>query len=624
MRSDGRRAVAALTPDARQVTVALMAAIELELETHRARPTHGELTLQSIAAAVIVAAIMGAAYPYMVLKLGFGPNVSIVSAFLGYLILSVIARKSYDRFQNNIVQTAGTSAASTAFMCGILATFEILRADKTAHFTVNPTPLQTFLWLTCASLLGVVLSAPMRRHFIVDQKLPFPDGMAAAETLLVLDPPRDGPPEQRNIARNAAMVMGACLLVSGLLMLVRSDSNLLNLIPGGWDTGALTLGAAGAGFTVAAMGVGVGYSLLSVGSGMIIGLRICAWMMLGCLLGWILTPLLLIQNHILPDHPPRSQVLQWVLWPGLGMMVAGGMTTLVLRWRTLVRAFAGLADASGEDAPLSWIAGGAILLSIALCVIQKLYFGLPVWISVVSILLSIPLMLVGLRALGETNWGPIGALSNLTQALFAGLAPGSLVANVVPSGTTGTVASTSEGLMQDYRAGYIIGSTPRSMFIAQIIGAPIGAAALAFTYPLLVKAYGLIGDHAQLAAPGSRRTAAFAQLLAAGIDKLPPSALWAGVVASLLGCVFAAMEQSERLKRWTPSPVALSLGLLLPFSSISTMFVGAAVGAIWLARHPASAARCMIAVASGFIAGEAMVAVIAPLLIAMGIGSASH
>jgi len=601
-----------------------MAAIELELEAHRARPAHGELTLQSVAAAVVVAAIMGAAYPYMVLKLGFGPNVSIVSAFFGYLILSVIARKSYDRFQNNIVQTAGTSAAQTAFMCGILATFEILRADKTAHFTANPTQLQTFLWLTTASLLGVVLSAPMRRHFIVDQKLPFPDGMAAAETLLVLDPPRDAPPAQRGVARKAAMVMGVCLLASGSLMLMRDDSNLLSLIPGGWDTGALTLGAVGGAFTVAAMGVGVGYSLLSLGTGMIVGLRINAWMLLGCLTGWILTPLLLIQNHILPDHPPRSQVLQWVLWPGLGMMVAGGMTTLALRWRMLARAFAGLRDASGEDAPLSWIAGGAILLSGALCVEQGLFFGLPFWMSAVAILLSIPLMLVGLRALGETNWGPIGALSNLMQALFAGIAPGSLVANVVPAGTAGTIAVTSEGLMQDYRAGYIIGSSPRSMFIAQLIGAPIGAAALAFTYPLLVKTYGLIGDHAQLAAPGARRTAAFAQLLAAGVDKLPPSALWAGLAAAALGCVFAVMEQNERVSRWTPSPVALSLGLLLPFSSISTMFVGAVVGAIWMARHPASAARYLIAVASGFIAGEALVAVIAPVLIALGIGGASH
>jgi uncharacterized oligopeptide transporter (OPT) family protein len=509
-------------------------------------------------------------------------------------------------------------------MCGILATFEILRADKTAHFTLNPTPLQTFLWLTCASLLGVVLSAPMRRHFIVDQKLPFPDGMAAAETLLVLDPPRDAPAEQRNIARNAAMVMGLCLLASAALMLVREDSNLLNLVPAGWDPGALTLGAAGAAFSLTAMSVGVGYSLLSLGSGMIVGLRINAWMMLGCLLGWILAPLLLVQSHILPDHPTRSQVLQWVLWPGLGMMVAGGITTLVLRWRMLARVFAGLTDASGEDAPLSWIAGGAIVLAVALCVIQKLFFCLPFWMSGVAILLSVPLMLVGLRALGETNWGPIGALSNMMQALFAGIAPGSLVANVVPSGVAGTVAVTSEGLMQDYRTGYIIGSSPRAMFIAQIIGAPIGAAALAFTYPLLVKTYGLIGDHAQLAAPGARRSAAFAQLLVAGVDKLPPSALWAGLAAAALGCVFAAMEQSERVRRWTPSPVALSLGLLLPFSSISTMFLGAVIAAVWLARHPASAARYLIAVASGFIAGEAMLAVIAPALIALGVGSAAH
>jgi uncharacterized oligopeptide transporter (OPT) family protein len=600
-----------------------MAAIELELEAHRARPAHGELTLASLAAAAVVAAIMGAAYPYMVLKLGFGPNVSIVSAFFGYLILSavsVFARGSYDRFQNNIVQTCGTSAAQTAFMCGILATFEILRADKTAHFTLNPTPLQTFLWLTCASLLGVVLSAPMRRHFVVDQKLPFPDGMAAAETLLVLDPPRDAPQAERSVARKAATVMLLCLVASALLMLVRDDSNLLAIVPAGWDTGTLTLGGARGVFVVAAMGVGVGYSLLSLGTGMIVGFRINAWMVVGCVIGWIATPWLLIQSGVLHDHPTRSQVLAWVLWPGLGMLVAGGMTTLGMRWRTLMRAFASLTEVSGEDAPLAWIVGGVVVLAVLLCACQKLFFGMPVWLSAASILLSVPLMLVGLRALGETNWGPIGSLSNLTQAIFAGLAPGSIAGNLLPAATTGTVAVTSEGLMQDYRAGHIIGSTPRSMFIAQLLGAPIGAAALAFTYPLLVKTYGLIGDHAQLAAPGSRRTAALAQLLASGIDKLPPTALWAGLAASVLGALFAALEQVPSVKRWVPSPVALSLGLLLPFSSISTMFLGAVVGAIWMARHPASAGRYLIAVASGFIAGEAMLAVVAPALIAAGIG----
>lgn len=48
------------------------------------------------------------------------------------------------------------------------------------------------------------------------------------------------------------------------------------------------------------------------------------------------------------------------------------------------------------------------------------------------------------------------------------------------------------------------------------------------------------------------------------------------------------------------------------------------IGAVWMARNPASAARYLIAVASGFIAGEAMLAVVAPLLIAVGVGHGSH
>ena len=126
-----------------------------------------ELTVQSIFAAILVAAFMGISYPYMVLKIGFGPNVSIVAAFFGFIILSLIARKSYDRWQNNIVQTAGTSAAQTAFMCIVLASFDMLRASKAVTFALNPTPMQTFVWLTALSGLGILLSVPMRKHFVV-------------------------------------------------------------------------------------------------------------------------------------------------------------------------------------------------------------------------------------------------------------------------------------------------------------------------------------------------------------------------------------------------------------------------------------------------------------------------
>ena len=588
------------------------------------RPRGGELTPQALFAALIVAAIMGASYPYMVLKLGFGPNVSIVSAFFGFVILSLIARRRYDRWQNNIVQTAGTSAAQTAFMCGVLGTFDMLRYDKIVPFTLDPTPLQVFVWLTCASLLGVLLAVPMRRHFVVDEKLPYPDGTAAAETLLVLDPPRDLPkddPRWLN-ARRAAIVLGLALAASGVVMLVRKDARIFDLIPEGWDPGALTLGAAGASFVVAAMGVGASYSLLSIGTGMLVGFRVNFWMLIGGVLGWIVFPLWLTGAHILPDHPTRTKVLYWVMWPGIGMIMAGGLAALFLRWRLLLEAFRGLRQAGGgsEEFPIAWVAIGAALLATALCVIQYVVLGLPIWLSALAIVLSVPLMLVGLRALGETNWGPIGALSNLMQALFALVAPGNVLANMMGNGTTGTIAVTSEGLIQDYKAGYLIGSTPRSMTIAQLLAAPIGAAALAWTYPALVKTYGLIGEHAQLAAPGSRRTAGFAELLAGGVGKLPQSALWAMLIFAVLGVLFAIAEQRPGWKRWAPSPTGLSLGILLPFSAIASLFVGGSLGAMWQRARPRSAATYLIPLASGLIAGEAMVAVIVPVLLALGLG----
>ncbi len=86
---------------------------------------------------------------------------------------------------------------------------------------------------------------------------------------------------------------------------------------------------------------------------------------------------------------------------------------------------------------------------------------MPIWITVLAILLSLPLMLVGLRVLGETNWGPVSAMSNMMQGMFGVIAPGNIAANMVASGTTGTIAVESEALMQDYKAGYMIGSSPK-------------------------------------------------------------------------------------------------------------------------------------------------------------------
>src|SRR5258706_7920732 len=91
-------------------------------------PDAKEFTVRSVLVAVVVAAVIGGSYPYIVLKLGFGPNISVVSAFFGYLALG-IAFKNFNRWENNIVQTAGTSAGQTAFLCVLMAAFDLLRMD---------------------------------------------------------------------------------------------------------------------------------------------------------------------------------------------------------------------------------------------------------------------------------------------------------------------------------------------------------------------------------------------------------------------------------------------------------------------------------------------------------------
>ena len=60
--------------------------------------------------------------------------------------------------------------------------------------------------------------------------------------------------------------------------------------------------------------------------------------------------------------------------------------------------------------------------------------------------------------------------------------------------------------------------------------------------------------------------------------------------------------------------------MLLPFAAVATLFVGGVGGAIWQKVRPKSAASYLIPLASGFIAGEAMIAVIVPVLLAFHIG----
>lgn len=561
-----------------------------------------EFSWRAVACGMVVAVLMGASYPYIVLKLGFGPNISIVSAFLGYIAIAVVCRaKNYNRWENNIVQTAGTSAGQTAFMCVLLAAFDLLNKETELGFHFDISPLQSSLWLTVAGVMGVLAAVPFRRYYIEEEKLTFPDGVAVAETLVILD-------SDHSHAKGAARTMMAGGLVSAVIAWFQTGFP--KVLPESWFFGEFGQ----------KLKMGLGWSLLSLGSGMIVGIRVGLSMGLGMLISWVYFPQFLFDHGIITEVSYKV-VTRWVMWPATGLLVSSGLTALVVHWRSLSRSFKVLTGKrSGpvsDEFPLRWVIIGFLTCAALLCAIQKFNLNIPVWLTILSILFSLPMMLVGLRVLGETNWGPISAMSNMMQAVFAVISPGNVPVNMISSGTTGTIAVESEAIMQDYKAAHLIGSNNRLLTYAQLLAVPVGAVTVSYFYAILRNQYGIGGDGG-LSAPIAVKWAGFAVLLTKGLSALPEGCLTALWVSVVVGIVLTAFD-ATRFKKYMPSPTGVGIGMLVPGVAISMMVLGSILEYVWRKMSPHGAKRHLVPLASGFIAGEALVAVIIPILVLLGL-----
>src|SRR5512138_2363624 len=340
-----------------------------------------ELTGRAILIAVAVAALMGAAEPAVVLKIGYGPNMSVVSAFLGFIAISLIGLATGTRgtrFENNLVQTAGTAAGSgVGFMAVVLAAIDML--NQRGVMSLHLSTLQIFSWLAPAGTLGVLLAVPLRKHYIDHENLTFADGTAAGETLLVLDQgPREAGP------RVAALAFGGVL--SAAITLLRDG---FKVVREAFVFGFLSPHAE-------ALRLGSEVGVLSLGAGLLIGARVTISTGLGMVLAWVIAPEPLFARGLVPALTFNAVLQRWIMWPATGLMVAGGLTALALNWKVIAKTFQGLSGkgaADGGDFPMRWVVWGVIACTIVLAVVQRISLGFPIWLTLVSIGLSVVLML---------------------------------------------------------------------------------------------------------------------------------------------------------------------------------------------------------------------------------------
>jgi len=409
-------------------------------------------------------------------------------------------------------------------------------------------------------------------------------------------------------------------------------------------------------------GVGFEWSLLNIGTGMLVGINVGLSMLLGTIVVWVFSPMVMeragmfiIQNSVAAQYWPQVQALMnvpkldaaqtqllnqhgglmaeylsgdhfpivmlWFMWPATSLMIFSALTAVILKWRSIVSMFHELRapKAIGHeraDVSIKTILIMCALLAVLLAWVQNLNFGMPYWQTIAAVIAGAPLILVGVRVLGETNNGPVSLMANTLQAIFRAFSP-AIGHNLVAAGMSGNINSQGEGLMQVFKTGKMVGSTPRVLTWVQFWAVPIGAASVAVMYPILIAHYGLGGSG--LTAPTGLKLANMAVLLSKGISAFPPGALLWTIIAAIAG-VLIALGKDKLGWHWLPSAGGFGFALILKGTLNLPMAFGAIAAWLWSKFWPKSCEENYVTVASGFIGGEALIAgLLLPILFYFGI-----
>ncbi|MEJ2367961.1 MAG: OPT/YSL family transporter [Acidobacteriota bacterium] len=321
-------------------------------------------------------------------------------------------------------------------------------------------------------------------------------------------------------------------------------------------------------------------------------------------------------------------IVHWLMWPGVAMMVTAGLLSFFYQWKTVVRALSGLArvfrpkkdreaeedPVSGIEVPGTWFAVGFLLTGALAVILQISFFGIHWWMAVLAVLMTFLLAIVACRATGETDITPVGPLGKITQLMYGAIAPGNMTTNIMTANVTGGAAASSGDLLQALKCGYLVGASPRKQYISMLLGVGVGALVSVPVYHLLVPTPAVLGTD-QLPAPAAQVWAGVALLLSHGFAALPVSARWALLIGGLLGIVITVCEKHvPGARKFLPSPTGMGIALVIPAFNCVSMFLGALAAWLFEKRSKAAADRYTIPVASGIIAGESLMGILVAVL----------
>jgi len=513
------------------------------------------------------------------------------------------------------------------------------------------------IWMCIVSIIGVLLAFPMKRRFINDDQLPFPEGRASG---VVLDALYTG---AAHAGMFKARLLGITALLTGFYQAIVSDGwmkllqfKILRLdqwadMKEPWtfherlDTYYYAVAAKAHGWIPTILGTDIRQlgprltlDAAMLGVGGLMGIAVATSCLLGAFINFvILAPIMIQAGDIVARVGPtgatvpisRAEIVnQWSLWWGVTMMVVGSLVSLLGRPEIFRGLFKRRARQDGTDVlahiefPLWISAVGIPVFSVLGAWTTHAFFGVPWLLAFISLPLIFVLSVICTNSMALTSWTPTGALSKITQFTMGAIDRSNPASNLIPAGMTAEIASNAANLLSDIKPGYMLGGKPRQQAIGHVIGIFAGAIAcvpLFFLLFLQPDANGvrsvstMVSDN--FAFPAALQWKGVAELIAKGVSALPHSAVVSMVVAAIAAVAIEVARMVTR-GRFPLSAVSIGLGVVLPPESTFAMWVGAMI--FWWAgrRNPVKGTKghtfwvegCE-PICAGLISGAALVGI---------------
>jgi uncharacterized oligopeptide transporter (OPT) family protein len=576
-----------------------------------------QLTPRAVVTGMLIGGVMSVSNLYVGLKTGWGLGVTITACIIAYAVFKFLEQivPAYRRRPFSTLENYTMSSAASA--AGYMSSAGLVSAIPALYLTTGRLLewWEIGLWLVALSMLGVFMAIPLKRQLINIDQLPFPSGIATAETLTSMHS------EGGDAVLKARSLFGAAVL-GAVVALWRDLVGGIKAIAAWAIPSEIPFGPGGvARDLLAKYTIGIEGSLIMVAAGAIMGLRVAASMLVGSIVFYGVIGPILVERGI--AQPGYRGIVSWVLWPSTAMMVASGLLSFAFKWRTVLRAFGGLGKLVGGatqgdidplervEVPSSWFLFGTFAAGTACVLLGHWLFGITWWMGILAVVVTFFLSIVAARATGETDITPIGAMGKITQLVYGVVAPSNITTNLMTASITSGAASHAADLLTDLKSGYLLGGNPRSQTIQQLFGVIAGTIASVPAYLFVVQRDPTKLGSESLPAPSAKVWAGVAELLAGGIEALPKGALSAIVVGAAIGIVLTLLEElgPKPWRPWLPSTTGLGIAGVIPAFNSFAMFAGALVAWLFARFRPKAAETYTVPVSSGLIAGESLMGV---------------